>query len=96
MNEQTHWTALVVHDSDERFGDLGDILRQAPATLYNATIRDGKIAEWPGYFLATPGEAPAWDTPKRPVDWSGFELSLASAREDDSETEPVDGDVLFA
>jgi hypothetical protein len=71
--EQINWTELVVTDSEGGCNDtLGDIVRASPANLDDATIEDGRISEWPGFFLSAPGEDPNWDTPRAEVDWTGF------------------------
>ena len=67
-----NWKKLVVWNEGEEMGELGEMVETAPANLDNATITDGRISEWPGFFIAAPDEEPAWDTPHIEVDWEGF------------------------
>lgn len=79
--DRPNWTDLNVVDSEgDNWGNLGDIVRDAPANLDNAEIVDGAIEQWPGYFMSRPGEDANWDTPAGAVDWAGFEDALASSR----------------
>jgi len=55
---------------------LYDVVTTFPHMLASATIVDGKITEWPDYFLSFEDEEPDWDTPRSEVDWAGFEEEL--------------------
>ena len=69
-----NWRQLQVTDGDgDSFGDLGTLVETAPANLDSATIEDGKIVSWDGFFMAAPDEDPDWDTPRVEVDWTGFQ-----------------------
>jgi len=66
-----NWRDLVVtDDSGDEWGPLGELIDSAPANLDNAEIREGHIAEWPGFLISAPGD----------VDWTGFEQALAAVR----------------
>jgi hypothetical protein len=74
------YTELIVTDAEGCCaGTLGDIVENAPANLDTATVRNGKITEWPQFFLSAEGEEAGWDTPRVAVDWTGFVGRLASA-----------------
>ena len=65
----THWRDLIVYEADGEVGRLGSLdMETTISVLHNATWDDG--LELAGYFLAAPGEAPDWDTPKGSVDWN--------------------------
>jgi len=77
----TSWRDLVVSDADGNTGDtLGFFVDSAPANLDDATIQNGRIVEWPGFFLSIEGEESDWDTPRGDIDWAGFEDALTEAR----------------
>ena len=70
----TRWRDLIVTDDAGNTGEtLGSMVASCPANLDSAdwTSVDG-IISWPGFMISEEGEAPAWDTPAREVDWSGF------------------------
>ena len=72
MKTKTSWRELDVYGDDgERLGTLAAVLL-IDANLESATIADGRIDTWPHRFIAAPGEAPDWDTPRGAVDWRGF------------------------
>jgi hypothetical protein len=73
----TRWQDLIVTTEGETWDPLGELVRTAPANLDDATIEDGRITAWPGFFISAPGEAPAHDTPRGSVDWTGFATTLA-------------------
>ncbi len=79
--EPISWRDLCVTDADgfacERLGVLVD---RTPDYLEGAVIREGRIAEWSGFLVYTEGEKPDWDTPRAPVNWTGFEACLTAAR----------------
>jgi hypothetical protein len=76
-----NWRELEVHDTDGFIGHLGGLVDDAPANLDNCELAgDGSIAEWLDHFVAAPGEDPNWDTPRGPVDWTGFAGALKAAR----------------
>jgi hypothetical protein len=75
------WKNLIVTDSDGcEYGPLGEMLNIAPANLDTATIEDGAISAWSGFFLSAPDEDPDYDTPRCEVDWSGFQEAFYSLR----------------
>ena len=79
--EFTHWSALLVGDGAESPMPLGDVLASAdpdmPAELAGIRLgEDGGIESWEGAYVFAAGEAPATDTPLRPVDWAGFADAL--------------------
>ncbi len=76
----THWKNLIVTDEGFAIGTLGDTVADCPSMLGSAVVRDGKVQYWPGFFLSAPGEEPDWDTPRGPVDWTGFVDALFEAR----------------
>ena len=79
--EQISWRELIVTDTDgDSWQTLGELVDSAPANLDNAIIVDGRIDSWCGFFISAPDEDPDWDTPRNPVDWSGFVSALAKAR----------------
>ena len=68
-----NWRTLIVTDTEgDTVGTLGEIMDICPANLDGATITDGKIAAWLGFFIAADGEDPDWHTPTAPVEWDGF------------------------
>ncbi len=76
-----HWRELEVHDADGFVGHLGELVDDAPANLDACELNeDGSVSEWQGHFVAAPGEAPDWDTPRGEVDWSGLAAALKAAR----------------
>ncbi len=82
MTEQTTWRELRVVDRDGHdLGTLADALDQQPHILRDAVLCDGEIEAWPDYLICTKDEDPAWDTPREPVDWTGFERALTVARQ---------------
>lgn len=77
------WRELIVWDgpSGQEAGTLGDFVENCPANLDNmTTITNGRITEWPGYFIGAPGEDADWDSPRGEVDWTGFEDALVRVR----------------
>lgn len=73
------WRKLIVTDSDgEEWGELGELVDNAPANLDSARIVDGAIESWDGFFLSAPGEDPDYDTPRAEVDWTGFEEAIVA------------------
>jgi hypothetical protein len=77
------WRELRIFDREgaEMTQTLGGVVEHAPEALATATLEQGRIATWPDYFLAAPGEEVDWDTPRLPVNWEGFDDALARARE---------------
>ena len=78
---RTHWSDLLCGDGAESPMPLGDVLASADPDMLAelAGIRlgeDGGIESWEGTYVFAPGEAPATDTPRRPVDWAGFADAL--------------------
>lgn len=70
------WNELIVTDRDgNNLGSLGEIVTNSPQMLKHATF-DGSALTWPDYFLSVDGEEPDWDTPRAPVDWTGFEIEI--------------------
>jgi hypothetical protein len=68
-----NWKNIVVTNEDGKsIGTLETIKDDMPHLLETATIVDGLIESWPGFYISAPGETPDWDTPKCPVDWRGF------------------------
>ncbi|MFA5054092.1 MAG: hypothetical protein WC565_08530 [Parcubacteria group bacterium] len=76
----THWRDLMVSDADGEWGPLGELVDAAPANLDSATIENGQIVSWDGFFLSAPDEEPDWDAPRGPVDWSGFAEAINTHR----------------
>jgi hypothetical protein len=76
------WTELKITDAngDTQAVSLGNLVETAPENLDSATIANGRIAEWPQFFISAPGENPDWDTPREEVDWGGFPEALRIAR----------------
>lgn len=75
--KRIHWSELVVTDSEGNCNTtLGFIVRSQAGNLGGATIEDGRITEWPDFYLSAPGEEPEWDTPRCDVDWTGFTGAL--------------------
>lgn len=72
--KMVRWNELIVTNEDGHAATLGELVEAQDAGLALATIRDGQIAEWPGYYLSAPGEEPDWNTPHGAVDWTGFPL----------------------
>ena len=71
MARKTKWQELLVTDRDgDPVGALGDVVSNCPANLDSATLAEGRITEWPDYFIAAPGA----------VDWTGFEPALNRVR----------------
>jgi hypothetical protein len=78
---KTNWNELRVSDAEgDSWGKLGALVADAPANLDSATITNGEITEWPGFFLSVDGEDPNWDTPACEIDWTGFTTALKTAR----------------
>ena len=76
----TPWRELEVTNCDnERVGNLSGFIGTGFRVDF-IVVRDGKIAEWPDFFIAAPGEEPDWDTPRGAVDWTGFVEALEAAR----------------
>ena len=71
------WRDLIVTDAEgDTAGTLGWFVDHAPANLDNAVIEGGVLKIWDGYFISAEGEDPNFDTPKVPVDWSGFQTAI--------------------
>jgi len=80
------WRELLVTDNQGvTFGTLGGVVDDAPANLDDAIIVDGRITEWPDFFISATGEEPDHSTPQVAVDWTGFEKSLSLHRGSDSD-----------
>lgn len=80
-NDVIPWHDLDVHHGGEVFAMLGEVVDRADASLSTLTLRaDGSILDWPGFRVAAVGEAPAWDTPRLPVDWRGLPEALHRAQ----------------
>ncbi len=74
----TNWTELFVTDTDGPTGEtLGSMVEAAPANLDSAVLdSDGRISEWPDFFLFAEGEEADWDTPRTAVNWDGLREKL--------------------
>ena len=70
------WRQLIVVDSTGASDTLENIVHSAPAQLDTATRRDGRIVEWPDFFLVGP-VGTNWSTSQPEIDWNGFEQALA-------------------
>lgn len=71
----THWHDLGVYDADgNHIGTMLDLFQSGGTELekIDGISADGGIDGWEGYYIASPGEEPDWDTPRGPVDWDGF------------------------
>ena len=76
-----YWKNLIVTDSyGGGYGTLGDVMSVSPESLDSATIDDGAVVSWDGFFLSAPDEEPDYDTPRCKVDWAGFQEALDSLR----------------
>ena len=77
----THWTELIVTNEQVIQGTLGAMVDDADDHLSRIVLNDdGAIDEWDQFFISADGEDPDYDTPRGPVDWTGFADALASAR----------------
>lgn len=79
-----NWRELVVTDGnwpDDTPDTLDNVVANNVHYLRRATIRDGRIDDWQGYYISAPDETPDWDTPKCEVDWAGFEDAVRIARQ---------------
>lgn len=74
MDKAVKWECLNVTDWDgEYVGKLGWVVNFHYQYIESfATIKDGKIESWVGFYLSADGEEPGQDTPKVPVDWRCF------------------------
>lgn len=74
------WRELIVTNTEGEQTALGDALEKTPQLLDSASIENGELQLWGQHYLSAPGEEPEWDTPRVPVDWTGFEQALTNAR----------------
>ena len=74
------WRDLDVYDPDGGCrATLGQMVDRGYVALHAIVLADsGSIREWVNHLVAGPAEAPDWDTPKIPVDWTGFREALAN------------------
>ncbi len=82
QQEAVNWRNLGVTNNDgESLGTLGEVLDNASdAAITEIELNDdGSIDTWADHMIAAPDEEPDWDTPRVPVDWTGFALALADA-----------------
>lgn len=80
--EMINWRTLgVIGNDGESLGTLGEVLGNAStAAITEIELNDdGSIDTWGDHMIAAPGEEPDWDTPRVPVDWSGFAAALSEA-----------------
>ena len=71
------WENLNVRDGDGcPIGSLLDVVTQSPDILLMATVRGGKIIQWPDYYISADDEIPDWDTPRGDINWTGFTEAL--------------------
>lgn len=69
--EMIAWQDLLVYNSAGKYGTLGDVLIEHPASCLSIRIdRYGAIWYWPGYMVFAPASGP--------VDWGSFRDSLFS------------------
>jgi hypothetical protein len=83
MMAATNWRDLILWDAEGNRGStLGSYLDRAePHEAARITPdTDGAAREWFGFFLAAEGEEPAWESPRRLVDWSGFREAVEVRR----------------
>lgn len=77
------WRKLRVYnagDSENKSDSLKDFLDAADDAKHLPVVAaDGSISEWDQFFVAAKGEDPDWDTPKGPVDWTGFADAVQKA-----------------
>lgn len=85
--ETINWKNLVVVDCEgDAWGELGDIVENAPANLDSADIVDGKIEAWHGFFLEAPSGGNIDDVDFHGViDWTGFSDRLDQSRGENDE-----------
>lgn len=75
-----NWKDLIVTDAEGgTVGTLGEEVEAAGNSLRNIWFEDGKLVEWPQFFVSAPGEEPGPDSPREAVDWTGFSEALAAA-----------------
>jgi hypothetical protein len=75
-----NWRNLGVIGIDGGLGTLGEILDNGDASITQIELNDdGSIDTWADHMIAAPDEEPGWDTPRVPVDWSGFAAALSEA-----------------
>ena len=73
MCQKTHWTDLLVYDTNNNYiGTLGEVIDAGELTYDIIVGKDGDLEAWSGFFIAAEEESPAWYTPDAPVDWAGF------------------------
>ena len=77
----THWTELTVTDeSGVRLVPLGALVAAGYDRLTDIALdANGAIDQWQQHMIAAPDEQPDWDTPRGPVDWTGFHAALLTA-----------------
>jgi hypothetical protein len=84
-----NWKDLIITDSDGSDCQLSRMVEEFTEEFDTATIRDGKIVEWPHRFISGPpledaqfvamAEENCWEIPE--ADWSGFETALNAKRQ---------------
>lgn len=68
--KKVNWKILEVIDADGNYlGLLGDVVQDAQANLFRATIENGEIVSWAGFSLSLGGI----DSDDMDVDWDGFD-----------------------
>ena len=78
----TRWQELGLQDGDGQTDDrsLGEWIAEADErNLARITMVDGKIESWDGINISDTDEFD-WDTPRGPVDWTGFESAVNARR----------------
>ena len=89
-----HWRDLGVTNGDgESCGTLGEVIDRRDSSIGPEHLDlgpDGSINSWPQHLIAAPDEEPDWDTPRVPVDWSGFKDALTRARDVDEMMDWID------
>lgn len=78
------WKSLIVTDSDGNSDTLSNMVADSEWIDEVRKARldaRGAISEWADYFISLPGEEPDSDTPRSPVDWSGFREAISPTQE---------------
>jgi hypothetical protein len=75
-----NWKELIVTDAEGDCNEnLESITKFSPSNLDNVVVVDGKITEWPGFFLSINKENISYKIPDN-IDWDGFQECLNAHR----------------
>jgi len=72
--EPINWRKLnVINCEEDELGKMEDVLAKYPSILRTLELDDtGAIYGWDRHFAYADGERYDCDTPRVPVDWTGF------------------------